>query len=356
MTDRQMTDRQKNSLISPLGWLRRCVLLFVALIILLALAGALYQSFGNFRDPQRFPQRGRSVKAGILRLNIDCSGHGGPTVILDSGMGVPGVAGWAMVQPEVAKFTRVCSYDRAGYGWSEVGPKPRSSLQIAKELKALLDASGEKGPFVMVGHSFGGYNVRVFAGMYPNDAAGVVLVDAEHGDEEKRIDESLPALVKSQRSQRDDRDAWLDRIVSPLRVHFGIDRMMTAAGWDGHASLPRELREELLYLDSRSEDAGTAENEADSTSWDEVRSAGNLGDLPLIVLTAGKPYDPDPLLSKQESDKQNDIWINVLQAEEARLSTQGKQIVVPGSGHMIPYEHPAAVVSAIRGVWAALQK
>jgi pimeloyl-ACP methyl ester carboxylesterase len=324
-------------------------------MILLALAGAAYQILGNLRDPHRFPRRGRSVQAGKLRLNIDCSGDGGPTVILDSGMGVPAV-GWAMVQPEVARFARVCSYDRAGYGWSEAGPKPRTSLQIAKELRALLDASGEKGPFVMVGHSFGGYNVRVFAGMYPSDVVGVVLVDAEHGDEEKRIDELLPPQVKSQQNQRDQRAALLDRILSPLRIHLGINRLMTAAGWDGHASLPKKLREELLSLDRRSEDAGMAENAADSASWDQVRSAGNLGDRPLIVLTAGKPYDPDPLLSKEESARQNDMWINVLQAEEARLSTRGKQVVVRDSGHMIPFERPAAVVSAIREVRAALQQ
>jgi hypothetical protein len=98
-----------------------------------------------------------------------------------------------------------------------------------------------------------------------------------------------------------------------------------------------------------------AENAADSTSWDQVRSAGNLGDRPLIVLTAGKPYDPDPLLSKEQSDGQNDMWVNVLQAEEARLSTRGKQVVVPDSGHMIPYERPDSVVSAIREVRAAVQ-
>ena len=210
--------------------------------------------------------------------------------------------------------------------------------------------------FVMVGHSFGGYNVRVFTAMYPNDVVGVVLVDAEHGDEEKRIDELLPARVKSQQNQRDRRDALLDRTLSPLRVHLGINRLMTAVGWDGHASLPKELREELLYLDRRSEDAVMAENAADSTSWDQVRLAGDLGDRPLIVLAAGKPYDPDPLLSKEESDKQNDMWINVLQAEEARLSTRGKQVVVPDSGHMIPYQRPDAVVSAIREVRAALQQ
>jgi pimeloyl-ACP methyl ester carboxylesterase len=351
-----MTDRQNNSSMSLPSWLWRCFRILVALTILLALAGAVYQILGTLQDPHRFPQRGRSVQAGKLRLNIDCSGHGGPTVILDSGMGVPGVAGWAMVQPAVAKFVRVCSYDRAGYGWSEAGPKPRTSLQIANELRTLLDASGEKGPFIMVGHSFGGYNIRVFTSLYANDVVGVLLVDAEHGDEEKRLNELLPARLKSELNQRDQRDALLDGILSPLRIHLGINRLRAAAGWDGQASLPKELREELLYLDRRSEDAGMAENAADSASWDQVRASGNLGDRPLIVLTAGKPYDHDPLLSKEESHRQDEMWINVLQAEEARLSTRGKQIVVPGSGHMIPYERPASVVSAIREVWAALQK
>lgn len=181
-------------------------------------------------------------------------------------------------------------------------------------------------------------------------------MDAEHGDEEKRIDELLPVKVKNEQTRRDQRDAMLDRVLTPLLFHLGIDRLSTAVGWDGHESLPKELRQQLLYLNQRSEDAGTAENAADCISWDQVRSAGDLGDRPLIVLTAGKPYDPDPLLSKKESDKQNDMWINVLQAEEARLSTRGKQVVVPDSGHMIPYERPNYVVSAIREVWTALQK
>ena len=220
---------------------RRSLLALVALVVVLALVGSVYQMFGNLRDPRRFPQRGRSVQAGALRLNIECSGHGVPTVILDSGMGVPAV-GWAMVQPEVAKFARVCSYDRAGYGWSETGPKPRTSLQIAKELGALLEASGEKGPYILVGHSFGGYNVRLFTSLYPADVVGVVLVDAEHGDEEKRIDQLLPPLVKEQEQERDERAGMLDRALSPLLFHLGIDRLKTAVGWDGHESLPKELK------------------------------------------------------------------------------------------------------------------
>ena len=335
-------------------WLRRSLLALVGLVIVLALVGSAYQMFGTWRDPERFRQRGRSVQTGKLRLNLDCSGSGSPTVILDSGMGVPAV-GWAMVQPEVAKFARVCSYDRAGYGWSEVGPKPRTSLQIAKELRALLDASGEKGPYVLVGHSFGGYNVRIFTSLYPGEVVGVVLVDAEHGDEEKRLEQLLPPSVRDQERLRDQRADRLDRVLAPLLFHLGVDRLKAAVGWDGHESLPRELRQELLYLNQRSETAGMAENAADSTSWDQVRSAGNLGDRPLIVLTAGKPYDPDPLLSKEQSDKQNDMWVNFLQTEEAHLSTRGKQVVVPDSGHMIPYQRPAAVVSAIREVRADSQ-
>jgi pimeloyl-ACP methyl ester carboxylesterase len=111
-------------------------------------------------------------------------------VLLDSGMGVPAM-GWMKVQPEVAKFTHVCSYDRAGYGWSDPGPEPRTSAQIATELKAVLDAAGERGPFVLVGHSFGGFNVRVFAGLQPKQVLGMVLVDASHEDWKQRLDTLL---------------------------------------------------------------------------------------------------------------------------------------------------------------------
>jgi pimeloyl-ACP methyl ester carboxylesterase len=140
----------------------------------LAITGTLYEMIGRWRGAQRFPQRGHLVQAGSIRMNIDCSGQGSPTVILESGSGGPSVD-WLMVQPEVAKFSRVCSYDRAGYGWSDSGPEPRSSLQIAHELKRLLQAAGEKGPYVLVGHSMGGYDIRVYTGQYPNDVAGMVL-------------------------------------------------------------------------------------------------------------------------------------------------------------------------------------
>jgi pimeloyl-ACP methyl ester carboxylesterase len=333
-------------------WFRKSALALLASVAVLSLLGAAYQIAGKWWDRNRFPPRGRSVQTGLLRLNINCSGEGSPTIILDSGMGVPAI-GWLLVQPGVAGFSRVCSYDRAGYGWSDAGPKPRTSLQIAKELRALLEASGEKGPYILVGHSFGGYNVRMFTALYPEDVVGVVLVDAEHGDEERRIEDLLPPAVKDQEKRRDQRVAMLDGTLTPLTLHLGVDRLMTALGWGADGFLPKELRQELSYLQPRSDEAGSAEAKADSMSWDQVRSAGDLGDRPLIALTAGRPYDPDPLLTKEEMEQETAIWINVLQAEEARLSRRGKQTIVRDSGHMIPFERPDAVVSAIHEVWAA---
>src|SRR5215510_10736769 len=118
--------------------LAKVVIALTSLAVLLSCVGASYQVIGTWRDARRFPQQGRTVQAGNVRLNIDCSGSGSPTIILESGMGVPAMS-WRNIQSDVAKFSRVCSYDRAGYGWSEVGPKPRTSQQIAHELRALLD-------------------------------------------------------------------------------------------------------------------------------------------------------------------------------------------------------------------------
>jgi len=175
-------------------FLKWTVISLLALFVLLAAAGFTYNEIERHADARQFPQLGKSVRLGPefgnMSLNLNCYGEGSPTVVLDAGLGVP-AHGWKPVQPAVAKFARVCSYDRAGYGWSDAGPMPRTSSEIAKELHALLAAAGEKPPYILVGHSFGGFNVRVFNGAYPNDVAGMVLVDASHEDQESIIPKSL---------------------------------------------------------------------------------------------------------------------------------------------------------------------
>jgi pimeloyl-ACP methyl ester carboxylesterase len=330
-------------------YLRRTLLVCVALAATAVVAGAIYQFVSTVFDAHRFPQEGRSVHLGpefqSVSLNLDCTGTGSPTVILDSGLGVP-AAGWKFTQPEIAKFTRVCSYDRAGYGWSSAGPMPRTSLQIVKELHALLAAAGEKPPYVIAGHSFGGYNVRVFTGQYPTEVTGMVLVDASSEDQVQRMPPGLQASFKKQMQQA----GWQSRL-APLLIHSGFARL---TGGDA-SSLPKDFQRELQYLELQTKfmDAAISESVHFAESAEQVRAAGNLGDRPLIVLSAGKNVDPK-LLPKdmpiKEFEEFHTIWLSELQVGEAHLSTRGKQIIVPDSDHMIPFERPDAITAAIREV------
>ena len=314
----------------------------------LAIIGALYETIGRWRDAQRFPQRGHFVQAGSIRMNIDCSGQGSPTVILESGSGGPSVD-WLMVQPEVAKFSRVCSYDRAGYGWSDPGPEPRSSLQIAHELKQLLQSAGERGPYVLVGHSMGGYDIRVYAGQYPNDVVGMVLVDASHEDQDLRAPESIRKWSQDYRKH----PGW-KKLKYFFQLHLGWARL--TADRDAPASWPKAFGEEenFLTLPTKHQFATIDEDEVFPTlSAAQVRSAGNLGDRPLIVLTATRQEDIAPEIPPKDARAEQDLWVHQLQPELARLSTHGKQIVIDSS-HEMPTEHPNVVISAIHEVWLAV--
>jgi pimeloyl-ACP methyl ester carboxylesterase len=328
----------------------------LALVVLAAICGAAYQAIANWRDGRRFPQEGRSIPLGAtfpnVELNMDCSGQGSPTVILDTGLGVPAV-GWKFVQSEVAKFARVCSYDRAGYGWSTAGPLPRTSGEIVKELHALLVASGEKEPFVLVAHSFGGFNVRVYTKEYPADVAGLVLVDTSHEDQESRMTGTLQTFMKSQTAQLE-----FQRKVAPILIFFGIARL--TAGDDGPPNLPKSFLQEVKYLQLQPKfiEATASEIQNFSASANEVRAAGNLGERPLVVLTAGKEEDTKDLpkgLDKRDLDEFRKIWMNDLQVQETHLSTRGKQVIVPDSTHMIPFLRPDTVVTAIREVCEAVK-
>ena len=298
-------------------------------VVCLAITGALYEMIGRWRDTRRFPERGHLVQAGSIRMNIDCSGQGSPTVILESGSGGPSVD-WLMVQPEVSKFARVCSYDRAGYGRSDSGPEPRSSLQIAYELKQLLQAAGEKGPYVLVGHSMGGYDIRVYTGQYPNDVVGIVLVDASHEDQDLRAPESI------RRWQQDHRKhpGW-KKLKYFFQLNLGWARL--TADRDAPEFWPKAFREEeeFLTLPTEHQFAVIDEDQVFSTlSAAQARSAGKLGDRPLIVLTATRQDDIPPEIPPKDAQAEEDLWVRQLQPELTRLSTHGKQIVVDSSHEM----------------------
>ena len=221
-----------------------------------------------------------------------------------------------------------------------------------KELHALLEAANEKGPYILGGHSFGGYNVRVYNGQFPNDVAGMVLVDASHEDQNDRMTPALQAFMKKSIEQL----KW-EKMLAPLLIRFGIARFSQRN--QGEApGVSKEFGREMLYLQMQPKfiDASASELSSFAESANEVRASGNLGDKPLVVLTAGKSADASQLpvgFPKKEFDDFHEVWVNDLQVKESHLSTRGRRIMVPDSTHMIPFERPDTIVAAIHEVWVA---
>lgn len=316
------------------SWPRRIALGLLAIVVFLAVAGFLYQNISEARDRRFNAMPGKRFNIGAegasLYMHIDCMGQGTPTVVLDSGLGDSFIS-WQKVQPQIAKFTQVCSYDRAGIGYSDSSPRPRTSKVIAEELNALLQRAAISPPYILVGHSMGGYDVRVFAGLYRNEVAGVVLVDASHPHQEKRLPVELSGMEGS----------WLrEAEFLEFTMPFGIPRFLGLCEEDAWAR--------AAECNFHTEREGVKEMKAFSESAAQAAASGSLGDLPLIVLS----HDPDrssadlpPNLVKPT----NDAW-EAMQEEMAHLSTQGSQIIVRNSGHYIQVDRPDVVIDAVRKV------
>ena len=340
----EILEAEKQRLGRIRGWVNWIFRAFATLVLLVGFIGATYQAVAEHRDRQRFPMPGKLVDVGGFRLHLDCTGSGSPAVILESGLGVP-AAGWALVQPQVAIFTRVCSYDRAGYGWSDPGPSPRTSREVARELHTLLGRAGVAPPYILVGHSFGGFNARVYNGLFPGEISGMVFVDSSQED----MDSRMPASLRDA-AAKELRQLQRTRLLFPFLLTLGIVRAIAEVE-NRPLALPAALKEELVYLQLQPKylDAILGEERAFPQSTEEVRASGSLGEMPLVVLTAGKTT-----LAPGESNPDfaafHDIWMKELQPRLARLSTRGRQVIVPNSDHMIPFEQPQAVVGAIREV------
>src|SRR5919199_6834172 len=191
-----MTNRQQSQPVSaPKRRGRGCLVwlgVSLAAFLGLALVGYMYEPMAEAADAKAYPPPGQMVDVGGYRLHINCTGTGSPTVVIDGGWGDWSASWSSWVQPEVARTTRVCTYDRAGMGWSEAGPLPRTAEHFAHELHTLLHNAHVLGPYVLVGHSFGGLPVRVFAHEYAAEVAGVVLIESMHPSQAKPSGAATP--------------------------------------------------------------------------------------------------------------------------------------------------------------------
>jgi len=274
------THNQKGKAGTPKSQGRGCLIWlgrFVVLIVGLMLAGAIYESVAEAADARAYPPPGQLVDVDGYRLHINCTGTGSPTVVIEVGLGDWSTM-WAWVQPEVARTTRICTYDRAGSGWSDAGPMPRDAGQFAKELHTLLHNTNIPGPYVMVGHSLGGLPVRVFTDMYLSEVAGVVLIES---------------MVPGQFTQAP-KDTTLQPVSQshvftpfPALARVGLVRLLARPlGLIPH--LPPEAEKAYLsrmvlptHLQAIADDS-----QGMPASGRQAEAVKTFGDLPLIVLTA----------------------------------------------------------------------
>jgi pimeloyl-ACP methyl ester carboxylesterase len=317
-------------------WTGRVLLGLVIIVVALATMGAIYQAVATAIDERTYPAPGQLVDVGGYRLHINCMGQGSPTVILESGLANMS-ADWANVQPLVAEGTRVCAYDRAGIAWSDPGPQPRDPGQIAGELHTLLSRAGIAGPYVLVGQSFGGLYVRMYAARYSREVAGMVLLDASHPDMWQRLPAEATATLTG--------PAW-QATAMRLMARLGLFRLTN--GDFTNCGLPTlQCAEERAFASSTSKwDTWTAEMYAPERDA-QVRDTGNLGARPLVVLTAGDHRrDFVAGISAAAQMQFEDVW-QELQAELAALSINSVHRIVDGAGHQsLQLDHAAVPMTS----------
>ncbi len=284
---------------------------------------------------------GRLVSVAGGDIHLLCSGEGSPTVILDAGLG-GSTLDWTLVQEQVARFTRVCSFDRPGYGWSEPRAGERTTRNIVRELEELLRTAEIPGPYVLVGHSFGGLNMRLFSTRNPGKVCGLVLVDASH---EEGLERLPPAFWKSIRLTLS-----VARWISPIGGLRLADALGLIPNTRVFECLPKEAAVSARRHLCRSQTIRTTHRELDalSESQRQVAEAGRLGDLPVVVLTSSVSTHPGRDLPPGVSiEEMRRAW-RALQAELLRLSSRSRQVLVEDSGHYIAIERPQPVIRAIR--------
>lgn len=301
------------------NWIRKPIGIIVAILFNISFMGCAAPTVTS--ESSQLPQpkvslspaprptlSGEKIDVGGYNLYIDCKGTGSPTVILESGL-EGDVVTWKNVHPEVAKFTRVCRYDRAGLAHSDYGPMPRDAKLTAQNLHTLLTTADIAPPYILAGHSFGGLLIRRYAFDFPDEVTGMVFVDSLHED------------------WWQDALALLDAPTSSDSARLTSFRLYLTDGW----RVPSNNFEAMDI----------------PAVVDQVRETGEFGDMPITVLTAGKFTVLNSGLPPNLETSLADLFHD-LQGKIAALSTNGTQTIIPDTGHNMPRENPRVIVDAIQ--------
>ena len=294
-------------------------------------------------SPTLPPPVGELIDVGGHRLHIHATGAGRPTVVFEAG-GAGWSMDWHLVQTQVAQFTRVCSYDRAGFGWSDPGPRPRTSGQIVKELHTLLMKARVNPPYILVGASFGGHTARLYTSRYPAEVAGIVLLDARHD----ALTAQMPPAWRQQETAGKGLYQFL-LLTSRLGALNLLGKLMGEKATPPIVmQLPPQIR--ALYLavgfQPKYFESNLGELAASVESDRQLGASGPLGAVPLTVIRHGIP----DLFSRMpaEQARQAELVWQELQTELSRLSSNSRLLVAERSGHGIQIDQPEIVVESIR--------
>jgi len=305
--------------------------LALLLFLFLLVFGFVYERLGELRDFRSQPAPGRLVSVGDHKLHLLCKGNASPTVVIEQGAGELS-SFWWRVQDQIADFASVCTYDRAGYGWSDPVRSPRTVEDRTRELHALLSNAGTQAPYIFVAHSYGGLIVRDYIRQYADEVAGLVLVDTP---DESSIFQSdvLEFYSKARAINRVAGAAAQLGLLRLLRIWLPLDQY---GFWLTKPAEYSALCDDLASLERVPAPKRVSEKE------------GSLGSLPIIVITHGLPFPgPFAVLEKNWSEGQKHL---------AALSSDCVLIVANNSNHMIQHDQPEVVVDAIRRIHTAVNK
>ena len=311
-------------------WAWRTVLGVTSFLFVAIAAGVLYQLTSLFHERRSHPMPGRLVDVGGYRMHIDCIGQGSPTVVLDSGLGDSFIS-WQKVQPKIGQFVRVCSYDRAGMGYSEPSSHARTSLVFAEELHQLLHNAGVPPPYVLVGHSMAAYDIRLYASHFRDDVIGIVFIDGSHPDQLQRFPPALDAM-----NSKWIRQGFLLEFATPI----GISRLLGYCGSD-----PALRAAECTFNDAR-------ENAEERMTFRESAALAKDATIGPDIALIAVSHDPnlrDSELPVDMDEATNAAWER-MQIELSQLSAHGSRVIAAGSGHYIQNDRPDVVIQAVHEI------
>jgi len=321
-------------------WMRAVLALVIILVVTTWGAGAVLKS----NMLKQNPAPGQMVNVDSHEMHIYCTGDGSPTVILAAGLDDFSIF-WSLVQPEIAETTRVCSYDRPGLGWSKPSPSPRTSETMVDELHELLVNARVDPPYVLAGHSFGGALMRLYAHEYPNEVAGLVLVDSAPDELFVRVPFWRNAIEGK---------LSLYRTLAPLSS-FGL--LAFTPGSIPNRGMPDDVLAQYRAVAVSTDyfRTGVAENEAFESNLAEVRNASvSLRDISLVVISRGY-WDPMPGFSEFENQQAWQMW-QEMQVELLSLSTNSRQIIAAESENNIQLQQPKIIIDATLELVEAIRK